>query len=165
MSFHFILLLLQDMFFAYIAAFGFGSISNPPFKALCAAACLGALGHGFRFFLINVYAINIVPASFSAAVCTGFLALLVAIKMRTPVEVFTFPAMLPMIPGIPAYNTMIYLVKFLSAEKSQAEVYLVKVFQNGFLALFILSALVLGILFPLLLFRRKCYSMTKGVPV
>lgn len=155
------LLVLEDMFFSFWAAFGFGSLSNPPFKALVYAGFLGAFGHGLRYFLINMYAIHIVPASFLAAVCVGFLAFLTAKKMHTLVEVFTFPAVLPMIPGIPAYNTIISLVKFLNASQDTGHQYLEQVFYNGFLALFILSALVLGILCPYLLMSKKCWVIAR----
>jgi uncharacterized membrane protein YjjB (DUF3815 family) len=155
-----VLLVLEDMFFSFLAAFGFGSLSNPPFKALVCAGLLGAFGHGLRYFLITVYAVHIVPASFLSAVCVGFLAFFIAKKMHTLVEVFTFPAVLPMIPGIPAYNTMISLVKFLNASQDTHR-YLEQVFYNGFLALFILSALVLGILCPYLLMSKKCWVITR----
>lgn len=156
-----VLLVFEDMFFSFLAAFGFGSLSNPPFKALVCAGFLGAFGHGLRYVLIHMYAIHIVPASFLAAVCVGFLAFGTAKKMHTLVEVFTFPAVLPMIPGIPAYNTIISLVKFLNASQNAGQQYLEQVFYNGFLALFILSALVLGILFPYLLMSQKCWRIAR----
>ncbi len=156
-----VLLVFEDMFFSFLAAFGFGSLSNPPFKALVCAGFLGAFGHGLRYFLINMCAVHMVPASFLAALCVGFSAFFVAKKMHTLVEVFTFPAVLPMIPGIPAYNTIISLVKFLNASQDAGHQYLEQVFYNGFLALFILSALVLGILFPYLLVSKKCWAIPR----
>lgn len=162
MSIEQVLLVAEDMLFSFIASCGFGSISNPPFRPLLVAGCLGAFGHGFRYFLLNFYGIHIVPASFLAALSAGFLAFFVARKMHTLIEVFTFPAVLPMIPGVPAYNTMISLVKFLNASPEAGHEYLVQVFHNGFLALFVLSALVLGILCPHLLFSRKCWKFTRG---
>lgn len=159
-----VLFIVEDMFFSFLAAFGFGSLSNPSFKALVCAGFLGAFGHGLRSVLINMYAIHIVPASFLAAVCVGFLAFGTAKKMHTLVEVFTFPAVLPMIPGIPAYNTIISLVKFLNASQDAGQQYLEQVFYNGFLALFILSSLVLGILFPYLLMSKKCWCIARHAP-
>lgn len=161
MSFEQLFILLEDMFFSFIASFGFGSISNPPFKALLCAGALGAFGHSFRYFLMNMLGVHIVPASFLAALCAGFLAFFIAKKMHTLIEVFTFPAVLPMVPGVPAYNTMISLVKFLNAGSEFGHRYLEQVFYNGFLALFVLSALVLGILFPHLLFSRKCWQFPR----
>ena len=154
-------LIFEDMFFSFLAAFGFGSISNPPFKALLAAGFLGAFGHGLRYFLMNVCLLHIVPASFLAAFCLSFCGFLHCQKMHILLEVFTFPAILPMIPGIPAYNTIISLVKFLNAKQGTGHVFLEQVFYNGFSALFILSALVLGILFPYLLMSEKCWAISR----
>ena len=41
--------LLEDCFFAAIAAIGFGSISNVPVKAFSGCAILAAAGHGTRY--------------------------------------------------------------------------------------------------------------------
>lgn len=156
-----LLLIVEDMFFSFIAAFGFGSISNPPLKGLVAAGCLGALGHGLRYLLMNFLGVHIVPASFFSALCVGFLGFACARKMGMITEVLTFPAALPMIPGVPAYNTMISLVKFLDAGQNAGHEHLVGVFSNGFLALFVLSSLVLGILCPYLLFSSVCWQNTR----
>lgn len=156
-----VFLVLEDMFFSFIASCGFGALSNPPFRGLLAAGCLGAFGHGFRYFLLNFCGLHIVPASFLAALGIGFLAYFAAQRMQMFIEVLTFPAVLPMIPGVPAYNTMISLVKFLNASPESGHGYLVQVFYNGFLALFVLSALVLGILCPHLMFSRRCWEFTR----
>ena len=155
--------LLQDAFFAAVAAAGFGSIANPPLKALAAAAGLGATGHAVRFYLVHALAMHTIPASFLGAFAAAMLAYAVASRLRVPLEVLTFPAILPMVPGIPAYTTMLMLIKFLRCtEEAQAQEYLLAVWRNGFSALFILSALVVGMVMPMLLFHRTSHTMTRG---
>ncbi|MDD2967873.1 MAG: threonine/serine exporter family protein [Desulfovibrionaceae bacterium] len=154
--------LLHDAFFAAIAAAGFGSIANPPLKALAAAAILGAVGHGLRFYLMHALAMHSIPASFLGALSAASLAYAVALKLRFPIEVLTFPAILPMVPGIPAYTSMLMLIKFLRCtDEVQAQEYLLAVWRNGFSALFILSALVAGMVMPMLLLHRTSQRMTR----
>ena len=154
-------LIFEDMFFSFLAAFGFGSISNPPFKALLAAGFLGAFGLWFAVFFNERMFASYRSRFFSGCVLFEFCGFCIAKKMHILLEVFTFPAILPMIPGIPAYNTIISLVKFLNAKQGTGHVFLEQVFYNGFSALFILSALVLGILFPYLLMSEKCWAISR----
>ena len=57
--------ILQDGFFAAIAAIGFSSISNPPRRTYLYCAITAAVGHSVRFLLMNngVFHTHIIPAS------------------------------------------------------------------------------------------------------
>lgn len=163
MTLEFLIELLLDGAFAAMAAVGFGSVSNPPLSALGAAALAGAAGHALRFYLINALHVHITPASFLGALVVAVVAFLAAKRLHCTVEAICFPALLPMIPGIPAYKTMLMLVKFMRCtDPEQAQLYLLAVFQNGFTALFVLSALVAGMLIPMMLLQEKSHCMTRG---
>ena len=45
--------ILQDAFFAAIAAIGFSCISNPPRNSYCYCAFIAAVGHSIRYVLLN----------------------------------------------------------------------------------------------------------------
>ena len=69
---------------------------------------------------------------------------------------FVFPALLPMIPGMFAYKAILATLKFLNtAGTVQGEAVLVSVVYNGLTAFFIMCALAIGAILPLLLFHRE----------
>ena len=109
---HTILYSLNEALFAAIAAVGFALISDPPKRLIIFTAILAAAGRGCRYFLIEQYGIGISTATLIAAVIIGFLGLYMANKLRCSMEVVSFPALLPMIPGLYAYETILSIVKY-----------------------------------------------------
>ena len=116
-DYKFIIDILLDGVFAAIAAIGFSIISNPPRKAIYICALLAAVGHGFRYFLMysSFFSLRITLASFFAALLIGLLAIPFAKKIKCPAEVFSFQSLLPMIPGMYAYKTILSINKMLSS--------------------------------------------------
>ncbi|MEG1616648.1 MAG: threonine/serine exporter family protein [Bacteroidales bacterium] len=163
-TFSFLIDILLDALFAALAAIGFAVISNPPRKAILISALLAAVGHGLRYFLMHFSLIdfNITMASFFAAFSIGLLAIPFARYIHCPVEVFTFPSLLPMIPGMFAYKTILSLTRFLHvADQGEAVSYMVSIFQNGLTTIFVLFALVLGATLPVFIFHRQSFSITR----
>ena len=100
----FFLEIFQDAFFAALAGIGFASISNPPKQAYKYCAFIAGMGHATRFILMNSSLHwGIINASFIAALVIGCLAVLLSSYAKCPPETFSFPSLLPMIPGIYAY--------------------------------------------------------------
>lgn len=154
--------ILLDGLFAAVAAIGFAVISNPPRRAILGCAILAAVGHGLRYFLINHLGLDISTASLFAAFSIGLLSLLFAGWVHCPAEVFAFPSLLPMIPGMYAYKTILALMKFLnSPDGGQTTDLLAEIFRNGLTTVFILFALVIGVALPIFLFHKKSYMMTR----
>lgn len=106
---------LLDAAFAAIAGLGFAFGCNPPKKTIFISAFLAAFAHGLRFYL-QQHGLGITSATFFAAFCMGFLGLIFAKSLKTPTEVITFPAILPMIPGMYAYRTILCIVGFSISE-------------------------------------------------
>ena len=92
--------LILDMVFSGIAAIGFAAISNTPRHVLKFCALIAALGHVSRYCMINFLGCNLVVASLVGALVVGILAIIIAPKLKCPPETFSFPSLLPMIPGI-----------------------------------------------------------------
>lgn len=100
-----ILDILKDALLAAIAAIGFGAISRIPRRAYLLCGIIAAIGHSSRFLLMQPEAaLHILPATALAALIIGSLAVFVSPWAKTPAEAYLFPALLPMIPGIYAYN-------------------------------------------------------------
>ncbi len=162
MNLEFLQAVIFDGLFAAIAAIGFAVISNPPRKAIFVSALLAAIGHGLRFFLMKNTSLDIAAASFCAAFTIGMISILCAKVIRCPAEVFSFPSLLPMIPGMYAYKTVLSLVKFMQyANDETSATILVDIFRNGITTVFVLFALVIGAAIPMFIFHKQSFMMTR----
>lgn len=155
--------ILKDALLASIAAIGFASISNTPKSALKFCALIAAVGHTARYCLMTFGDFNIVAASLAGALSIGFIAIFIAPKVQCPPETFSFPALLPMIPGIYAYRTVQAFVLAISASgEEQFGHYFYLCGSNGLTCLSVIFAMVVGQLIPILIFRRISFSATRG---
>lgn len=162
MSVEFIESVLLDGVFAAIAATGFAVISNPPRKAVLISAFMAAIGHGLRFYLLKGGSLDIATASFLAAFAIGLLSIFFAKLIHCPAEVFSFPSLLPMIPGMFAYKTILAIMKFLqSRDEMMAMSNLLDIFKNGITTVLVLFALVIGAAIPLFIFYKQSFQMTR----
>ena len=151
-----------DGLFAAVAAIGFAVISNPPRRAILISALLAALGHGTRFYLLEYFGLTLIPATFVAAFVIGLFSILFARMIHCPAEVFSFPSLLPMIPGMYAYKTILALIRFMNNEEAEVSQQLVvEIFRNGLTTLFALTVLVVGVTLPLFIFHKQSISMTR----
>ena len=151
-----------DGFFAAVAAMGFAVISNPPKKVLLMAGVLAAVGHMSRFALLRE-GVGIASASLCAALLISLCSMPCARRWHIPAEMFAFPALLPMIPGMFAYKTILATMQFLGAPAmSLRQELLVDIVYNGLTAFFIMCALVIGAVLPLLAFHRES-PLVRGI--
>ncbi len=147
----------HDAFFAAIAGVGFALASTPSRRSLPLVALLAALGHALRFMMQEAAGLNITIASFVAALAIGFLSVPLAKRLKCPAGLLSFPALLPMIPGMYAYRAVLALVRFMTAQlapSARLAESITDFFYNGLTAIFVMTALVVGVLIPLQLFRR-----------
>ena len=164
MNIDFITATVLDGAFAAVAAIGFAIISNPPRKAILISAFLAAVGHGLRYFLMHahLFTMDIATASFFAAVSIGLLAIPFAKAIHCPAEVFSFPSLLPMIPGMFAYKSILALTKFMQTkDETDSLRYLVDFCHNGSTTIFVLFALVVGAAVPVFIFHRQSFTATR----
>ncbi|MFR9651282.1 MAG: threonine/serine exporter family protein [Rikenellaceae bacterium] len=157
--------LLTDAIFSAIAAMGFAVISNPPLRAVAASAILSAVGHSFRYYLLHIVSLDIATATFLASLLIGVLSFIFAKLMRCPNEIFTFPSLLPMIPGMYAYRMFLSLASFIRSEDSMSNIQLINdIFYNGITAIIVLIALVVGVSIPVMMFRSESFKVTRLRP-
>lgn len=155
-----LLALINDGAFAAVAAIGFGSISNVPYRAFKGCAILAAVGHAMRYLLMHAFGWNIIPAAFIGALCIGMLAPSCGKRWRSPAEALAYPALLPMIPGMYAYRAVEGMLQCFTAsteEQFQHAFYLSN--YNGMVCVFIVILMVLGVTIPILYFIPKYRSL------
>lgn len=155
--------ILSDALFAAIAAMGFGAISDPPVRAYKIIALLGALGHASRFCMTTYFGLDIAAASFISALIIGFGSLWLGAKIYCPTTVTYIPALLPMIPGKFAYNTIFAQIMFLQnmdIPHLKAK-YMEMFFSNAMVTLTVIFLLAIGATLPMFIFRKRAYSLTR----
>ena len=152
---------LLDGLFAAIAAVGFALISNPPKRAVLACALLAAVGHALRYGLMGYAGVGIVVATGLAAFSIGLMSIFFARRSHCPAEVFCFPSLLPMIPGMFAYRSILALMNIVQETGDQKHIQeaIVSFFDNGIKTVSIMLALVVGL--TLSICREKSFMLTR----
>ncbi len=149
---HLLLTLVQDMILAAIPAVGFALVFNVPPRALVYCAAGGAIGHGVRMLLLAA-GVPIEWGTLFAASLVSFLGVYYAQKLRAHPKVFTVAAMIPMIPGVPLFTTLLAIVEI------QRSGYTPELFStalsSGLKAAFIVGALAIGLAMPGLIYYRR----------
>lgn len=157
--------ILQDGFFAAIAAIGFSSISNTPRRAYLTLALIAAVGHAIRYMLMlpDFGGMHIVLASTVAAFTIGVLAVLCAGRIKCPAEVCFFPALLPMIPGMYAYRTVEATLACLyhNTDEEVFNHYFYLLTYNGLTCAFIILGMTVAATVPLFVFKRLSFTATR----
>lgn len=148
-----IMFLLRDGIWSGVAALGFAILFNVPVRTLFACAMGGAIAHLVRTLLMEWY-VTIAVATLVGAIVAGFLGELFARRWYAPTPVFTVPAVIPMVPGVYAYNTMIGIVQLSSLDAENGLAVLSETAVNGSKALLIVFALAFGLAIPKLLVHR-----------
>lgn len=150
-SLSFLCALVNDMFFAAIPAVGFALIFRTPPNTLKYCAISAAIGHGVRFILLQKN-VDIASATLAASTCIGFVGVYWSHRFLAHPKVITVAGIIPMIPGIFAYKTMIAIVQINSLGYSE-KLWTIMV-ENLVKTTFIVGALAIGLSMPGLLFYR-----------
>ena len=156
--------IIQDAFFAAIAAIGFAAISRPPRRAYLYCALLAAIGHSLRYILMlpELLEAHIVVATTTAAFVVGLLAVFVSPIARVPAETCLYPALLPMIPGIFAYKTFGGLAMCIFGHtQEQYNFYFYQFSYNAIMCIFIIFGMVIGATLPIFLLKRISFQATR----
>lgn len=156
--------ILEDAFFAALAAIGFAAISRPPRRAYLWCALIAAVGHSVRYFLMHIESVsmNIIPASLIASFVIGTMAVFISSYARFPAETCTFPALLPMIPGIYAYKAFAGLMLCIfSQQEGMFDHNLYLCISNGLICGSILLCMVVGGTVPMFIFKKIVFTSTR----
>lgn len=163
--------LCLDAFLAALASMGFAILSNPGAFVIVAGGFLAAVGHALRLYLLLTMQTGIISASLISALVIGVLCVILAKRFHIPGEFFSFLALLPMIPGMYAYDVILSTINFMNTSAvMEATPYLVTLIKDFLTVMFILCAMALGAITPLLVqhlfsdsekYRQKLYANGK----
>ncbi|MCL1043878.1 threonine/serine exporter family protein [Shewanella sp. 1_MG-2023] len=144
--------LLHDAFFSAIPAIGFAMVFNVPKRFLPYCGLAGAIGHSFRSLLMH-FDMPIEWATFAAAALVGVMTIRFAKKHLAPPLMYSVAAIIPMVPGTYAYNTLISIVQLSVQEQISSDLTSLVIF-NGLKTVFILGAIAVGLAMPSLVYYR-----------
>lgn len=141
--------LLINFFFSFLATVGFSIFFNSPRKSLIPAGVIGGIGWNIYIILFD-FSGNSILSNFFAATLISLLSEILARKMKYPAIIFVIPGILPLIPGLGLYNTMLYLVEgnYTNAVSAGAD------------ALFVSASIAVGVLLITSLVRT--YYIIRG---
>jgi uncharacterized membrane protein YjjB (DUF3815 family) len=147
-------LLVQNAFWAGIAALGFAVLFNVPVRTLFACAVCGAIAYATRTLLATSAGLSMEAATLAGATLVGFAAVLFSRPLHVPAPVLVMPGVIPLIPGALAFRTMIDLLN-LSAAPAADETLVAIAAVNSFKTALIIGAIAAGVAIPSLIFRRR----------
>ena len=100
------------MHFLYstIATVGFSIFLNVPKSALIPSGITGGVGWSLYYCLISATN-NDILSNFLAATVVAWISEVLARKLKYPAILFVIPGIIPLVPGLGMYNTMLYLVQ------------------------------------------------------
>ena len=105
-----IVTLLVNFFFSFLETVGFSIFFNSPRKSLIPAGIIGGIGWTVYMILFD-FSQNPILSNFFAATLISLLSEILARRMKFPAIIFVIPGILPLIPGLGLYNTMLSLVE------------------------------------------------------
>jgi uncharacterized membrane protein YjjB (DUF3815 family) len=143
--------ILFNAFWSGIGAFGFAALFNTPSRALFSIWCSGFIAGFIKFLMIDPeLGSGPIMASLLAASAVGFVSIPIAHWRHVPPVTITIPSVIPLVPGLFAYRTMLGLMKFIN--HTEVDV-LTRMAYNAAMTLFITLSIALGVTLPMLIFR------------
>jgi uncharacterized membrane protein YjjB (DUF3815 family) len=145
--------LLQTALLAAVPAVGFGMAFHVPARILGWCAVGGALGRTLRLLLAEA-GMPVAWATFLAAAAVSWLGVWAAQRLRAHPKVFTVAAVIPMVPGVALYKTLLALSQM--QRNGVTNDLLSTALSEGLTATFVVAALAVGLAVPgLFVFRRR----------
>ena len=96
--------------FSFFATVGFSVFFNSPKSTLISSGFVGGVGWTvFCFF--NQITQNNIFSNFIASLFVSYISEVLARKLKQPAIVFLIPGIIPLVPGLGMYNTMLYLIQ------------------------------------------------------
>ena len=152
--------MLISICFSYIATTAFAVLFNAPKKTLIPAGLIGAAGWAV-YLLMRDYLNYSSPLSiFCGTVVLSLMSELFARIYKQPVTIFAIPGIVPLVPGLPIYQGMYYMI--MNAYSIGIEKLIKASMEAGAISLGILLVSGLFRIFKVSRDRRFVYSRIKG---
>ena len=133
-----------DVALAGVAACGFATFYNAPWRVVWVSILCGMIGHGIRYLGLDLLGIGI--STLLACLAIGVIADVASDRLRLPFSAIAFAGAVPMMPGVFMYQSIAGALR-LSAARSAADPALAAATMAlSFKALFVVGAMTIGLL-------------------
>ena len=153
--------ILTLAFWCGCGAVGFGILFNVPPRAIAMIWLGGAIGGFVKFSLLGA-GVGLILTHFVAASAIGMVSLPMAHYRQVTPMIFAIPSIIPLVPGIFAYRTMVGVIKLAGVIDNDYQNFLSQTVNYGSKTLFIIMFLALGVSIPMHLLR---YESVKNIRV
>lgn len=102
--------IFMHFIFSTIATIGFSVFLNAPVNSLLPAGVTGGVGWAIYVYTFSISS-NSIFANFIAACTVSLISEILARKLKHPAILFVIPGIIPLVPGLGMYNTMLYMVQ------------------------------------------------------
>lgn len=139
--------------FAWLSAVGFALIINVPHRALVLCGMSGAIGWMVYWFSTQL-SFGRLASNLLGTMVIGILGYLFARRKKCPAMVFNIPGIVPLVPGVPAYQAVRAMV---DGQLSEAEdlILRVAIITIAIAMGFMLSQLVIEVFFKVRKSRKN----------
>lgn len=144
--------ILENAALAAVAALGFALMFNVPAPVLPYVAAGGALARGLRTLLVAGAGLGGELSTLVAVSILGWVGVWWAQRLRSHPKVFTVAAVIPMVPGVPAYTCLMAVLE-ISHQGFSTELWGIAV-ENGLKTFLVVAAISVGLATPGLLHYR-----------
>ncbi|UNU73237.1 threonine/serine exporter family protein [Moraxella nasovis] len=144
--------LLSDILLSCIITLGWCLMFTLPSRYIPHCLVMTALGFGAKSLMMS-FGVHLAVATFFGAMFASFLGVHLAQKFKLPPKALIVPSIICLMPGIAAYKAMVSMVQ-IGYFGFSMELFVVMM-SHFFSAIFVISALVLGLSIPGILFYRK----------
>lgn len=151
--------MLVSIFFSYIATTAFAVLFNAPKRTLIPVGLIGAVGWSVYLLMRDYFSYSSPLSIFCGTVVLSLLSELFARIYKQPVTLFTIPGIVPLVPGLPIYQGMYYMI--MNAYSIGIEKLIKASMEAGAISLGILLVSGLFRIFKVRRDRRFVYSRIK----
>ena len=143
-------------FWCGCAAVGFAILFNAPVRALIAVWIGGFIAGITKFSLLSTdVGAGMIASTLVASFFVGVFAIPLAKSRGVPDVIIAIPSVIPLVPGVFAYKAMMGLIKLTKYHEDRYSSIINDTVYNGVMTLFVVCAIVLGLVLPLTLMRKK----------
>ncbi|AIT43582.1 hypothetical protein MC25239_01168 [Moraxella catarrhalis] len=144
--------IIQTIVLSCIITVGWCLMFTLPKQYIMHCMMVTALGFGLKQVMV-IFGVHLVVATFFGAMAGSFLGVHFAQRHGLPPKALIVPSLICMMPGIAAYKAMVSMVQ-IGYFGFDMDLFIVMM-RHFFEAIFIISALVLGLSIPGILFYRR----------
>ena len=142
-------------FWCGCAAVGFAILFNAPVRSLFAVWLGGFIGGIVKYSFLNTgIGAGMIASTLVASLFVGVLSIPLSKSLAVPDIIIAIPSVIPLVPGVFAYKAMMGLIKLARFDEVHYSSIIGDAIYNGVMTLFVVCAIVLGLVLPLMLMRK-----------